>query len=60
MGIYYNKSVLDNLSVEHIGESTNPFDDKIRMTIVEPDETYNVPLFVAYHCRLRLLPAYLE
>jgi hypothetical protein len=60
MGLYYKKSVLDALGVEHIGESTNPFEDTIRVAIVEPDETFSVPLYVAYHCKLFILPAYVE
>ncbi|XP_063238425.1 intermembrane lipid transfer protein VPS13A-like [Bacillus rossius redtenbacheri] len=60
MGLYYKKSILDALDVEHVGESTNPFDDKIRVAIVEPDETFSVPLYVAYHCRLHILPAYVD
>ena len=60
MGLYYKKPVLDQLEVEHIGESINPFEDTIRVAIVEPDETFSVPLYVAYHCKLFLLPAYVE
>ncbi|XP_054272680.1 intermembrane lipid transfer protein VPS13A-like [Macrosteles quadrilineatus] len=60
MGIYYKKPVLEALGIEHIGESTNPFEDTNRIAIVEPDETYNVPLHVAYHCKLHILPAYVD
>ncbi|KAK7790642.1 hypothetical protein R5R35_006536 [Gryllus longicercus] len=60
IGLYYKKVVLDTLGVEYIGESTNPFEDTIRVAIVEPDETFNVPLFVAYHCKLHILPAYVD
>ncbi|GFG28735.1 hypothetical protein Cfor_06015 [Coptotermes formosanus] len=60
MGLYYKKSVLDALGVEHVGESTNPFEDTIRFAIVEPDETFSVPLYVAYHCKLFILPAYVD
>ncbi|XP_068086254.1 intermembrane lipid transfer protein VPS13A [Anabrus simplex] len=60
MGLYYKKTVLESLGVDHIGESTNPFEDTIRVAIVEPDETFNVPLYVAYHCRLYILPAYVD
>lgn len=60
MGLYYKKSVLETLGVEHIGESTNPFEDTIRVAIVEPDETFSVPLYVAYHCKLFILPAYVD
>ncbi|RZF33558.1 hypothetical protein LSTR_LSTR008204 [Laodelphax striatellus] len=60
MGIYYKKPVLESLGIEHIGESVNPFDDKNRIAVIEPDEVYNVPLFVAYHCKLHILPAYVD
>lgn len=60
MGIYYKKSVLEALALDHIGEVTNPFEDSIRVAIVEPDETFNVPLYIAYHCKLHILPAYVE
>lgn len=60
MGIYYKKSILESLGYDHIGESTNPFEDTNRITIIEPDEVYNVPLPVAYHCKLHILPAYVE
>nr|CAD7428776.1 unnamed protein product [Timema monikensis] len=39
MGLYYKKSVLDALGMDPIGESTNPFEDTIKVAIVEPDET---------------------
>ncbi|KAG8309675.1 hypothetical protein J6590_078971 [Homalodisca vitripennis] len=60
MGVYYKKPVLEALGLEHIGESMNPFEDTNRIAIVEPDETYNVPLHVAYHCKLYILPAYVD
>ena len=60
IGIHYKKSVLQALGYEQIGESTNPFEDKNRIAVIEPDETYNVPLTIAHHCKLYLLPAYVE
>lgn len=60
MGVYYKKPVLEALGINHLGESTNPFEDTNRIAVVEPDETYNVPLHVAYHCKLFILPAYVE
>ncbi|GBP39681.1 Vacuolar protein sorting-associated protein 13A [Eumeta japonica] len=42
------------------GDLTNPFDDKLRVATIAPQETYNVPLYIAYHCRLFLLPANFE
>nr|XP_012154530.1 PREDICTED: vacuolar protein sorting-associated protein 13C isoform X3 [Megachile rotundata] len=60
LGLYYKKSLLDKLGLTCIGEPTNPFDDNIRMTIIEPDSTYSVPLYIAYHFPIYILPAYLE
>ncbi|XP_034193125.2 intermembrane lipid transfer protein VPS13A isoform X1 [Osmia lignaria lignaria] len=60
LGLYYKKSLLDKLGLTCIGEPTNPFDDNIRMTIIEPDSTYSVPLYIAYHFPIHILPAYLE
>lgn len=60
MGLYYKKSILEGLGYDRIGESMNPFEDTNRITIIEPDEIYNVPLTVAYHCKLHILPAYVE
>ncbi|XP_076243831.1 intermembrane lipid transfer protein VPS13A [Calliopsis andreniformis] len=60
LGLYYKKSLLDKLDLTCIGEPTNPFDDSIRMTIIEPDSTYSIPLYIAYHFPIHILPAYLE
>lgn len=60
LGLYYKKSLLDKLGVTCIGKPTNPFDDNIRMTIIEPDSTYSIPLYIAYHFPIHILPAYLE
>ncbi|XP_053983322.1 intermembrane lipid transfer protein VPS13C-like [Hylaeus volcanicus] len=60
LGLYYKKSLLDKLGLTGIGKPTNPFDDNIRMTIIEPDSTYSIPLYIAYHLPIHILPAYLE
>ncbi|KAL1131713.1 hypothetical protein AAG570_011326 [Ranatra chinensis] len=60
LGIYYKKGALQALGYELIGESTNPFEDIHRVAIIEPDETFNVPLTVAHHCKLFILPAYVD
>ncbi|XP_020288636.1 vacuolar protein sorting-associated protein 13A-like isoform X2 [Pseudomyrmex gracilis] len=60
LGLYYKKAVLDKLGLTLTGETTNPFDDNVRIAIVEPDVTYNVPLYVAYHCPIHILPTYPE
>lgn len=60
IGLHYKKQLMEKLQIAHIGQALNPFDDNMRMTIIEPDETYNVPLFIAYHFPIYLLPAYLD
>ncbi|KYM95926.1 Vacuolar protein sorting-associated protein 13C [Cyphomyrmex costatus] len=60
LGLYYKKAVMDKLGLTLTGETTNPFDDNVRMAIIEPDATYNIPLYIAYHCPIHILPAYLE
>ncbi|XP_011865236.1 PREDICTED: vacuolar protein sorting-associated protein 13A-like isoform X2 [Vollenhovia emeryi] len=60
LGLYYKKAVTDKLGLTPTGETTNPFDDNVRMAIIEPDATYNIPLYIAYHCPIHVLPAYLE
>lgn len=60
MGIYYKKSIIENLGEKIIGEATNPFDDMIRLAVVEPDEILDVPLFIAYHCKLHILPSHVK
>ncbi|KAG5314184.1 VP13A protein, partial [Acromyrmex insinuator] len=60
LGLYYKKAMIDKLNLTLTGETTNPFDDNVRMAIIEPDATYNIPLYIAYHCPIHVLPAYLE
>ncbi|EZA49615.1 Vacuolar protein sorting-associated protein 13A [Ooceraea biroi] len=60
LGLYYKKAVVDKLGETPTGETTNPFDHNVRMAIIEPDATYNIPMYVAYHCPIHVLPAYLE
>ncbi|XP_015437338.1 PREDICTED: vacuolar protein sorting-associated protein 13A-like [Dufourea novaeangliae] len=60
LSLYYKKSLMDKFGLTCVGEPTNPFDDNIRMTIIEPDSTYNIPLYIAYHFPVHILPAYLE
>ncbi|XP_025991463.1 vacuolar protein sorting-associated protein 13A isoform X2 [Solenopsis invicta] len=60
LGLYYKKAVMDKLGLTVTGETTNPFDHNVRMVIIEPDATYNIPLYIAYHCPIHVLPAYLE
>ncbi|KAE8750068.1 hypothetical protein FOCC_FOCC003192 [Frankliniella occidentalis] len=58
IGLYYKKSVFDALGLPHIGESTNPFDDSIFFMNLEPDKVCDVPLHVAYNCKIHFHPAY--
>lgn len=60
MEIHYKKSVLEALGEKLIGEATNPFEDFIRLAVIEPDDTLDVPLFIAYHCKLHVVPAHVR
>ncbi|XP_050293548.1 intermembrane lipid transfer protein VPS13C-like [Anthonomus grandis grandis] len=60
LNILYQPSVLQQMNVEPVGDVTNPFETTMRIAILEPYETYNVPLFIAYHCKLFIQPAYAE
>lgn len=43
-----------------VGEVTNPFETTLRITVLEPHEHYNVPLYIAYHSKIYVQPAYAE
>ncbi|KAG6453907.1 hypothetical protein O3G_MSEX008410 [Manduca sexta] len=58
--LYYKKTDLQAIGVELVGSLTNPFDDKMRLCVIAPQDTYNVPLYIAYHCKLFLLPSNFE
>jgi vacuolar protein sorting-associated protein 13A/C len=58
--LLYKKSDLLAVGAEVMGSLTNPFDDKMRLTVIAPQDTYNVPLYIAYHCKLFLLPSNFE
>ncbi|XP_014604811.1 PREDICTED: vacuolar protein sorting-associated protein 13C-like [Polistes canadensis] len=60
LALYYKKQLAETLQLADIGEAINPFDDNIRMGIIEPDCIYNVPLYIAYHFPIYVEPAYLE
>ncbi|XP_014251025.1 vacuolar protein sorting-associated protein 13A-like isoform X2 [Cimex lectularius] len=60
IALYYKKSILESIGYPLIGESTNPFEDTYRIAIIEPDETFNVPLTVAHHCKLYIMPAHVD
>ncbi|XP_049872672.1 intermembrane lipid transfer protein VPS13A-like isoform X2 [Pectinophora gossypiella] len=54
--LYYKKTDLLSVGAELIGCVSNPFEDKMRLAVIAPQDTYNVPLYIAYHCKLFLLP----
>ncbi|XP_015594990.1 vacuolar protein sorting-associated protein 13A isoform X2 [Cephus cinctus] len=60
LGLYYKKALFKKLDLPCVGEALNPFDDNMRMTILEPDHVYNVPLYIAYHVPIYILPTYAE
>ncbi|KAJ0183073.1 hypothetical protein K1T71_001049 [Dendrolimus kikuchii] len=58
--LYYKKTDLQAIGSDLIGSVANPFDDKMRLCVIAPQDTYNVPLYIAYHCKLFLLPSNFE
>ncbi|XP_065221412.1 intermembrane lipid transfer protein VPS13A-like isoform X2 [Planococcus citri] len=60
LALYYKKNALDNTGFDQIGELTNPFEDSFKFAILEPDEVYNMPLMITYHCAVYVLPIYEE
>ncbi|XP_062531261.1 intermembrane lipid transfer protein VPS13A isoform X2 [Bombyx mori] len=58
--LFYKKTDLEAVGVDLIGSLKNPFDDKMRLCVIAPQDTYNVPLYIAYHCKLFLLPSNFE
>ncbi|XP_017782614.1 PREDICTED: vacuolar protein sorting-associated protein 13A-like [Nicrophorus vespilloides] len=60
LSILYQPSVLQQLNLEPVGDMTNPFETTMRIAVLEPHEQYNVPLYIAYHCKLFIQPAYAE
>ncbi|GJQ74448.1 hypothetical protein Trydic_g21318 [Trypoxylus dichotomus] len=60
LSILYQPSVLQQMNLEPVGDMTNPFETTMRIAVLEPHEQYNVPLYIAYHCKLFIQPAYAE
>ncbi|KAG8227036.1 hypothetical protein J437_LFUL013823 [Ladona fulva] len=57
LGLYYCKSALETIKgAEHVGETTNPFEDSLRVAVLAPQQTLSVPLFIAHHCALSIQP----
>ncbi|XP_063908904.1 intermembrane lipid transfer protein VPS13C-like isoform X2 [Zophobas morio] len=60
LSVLYQPSVLQQLNLEPVGDVTNPFETTMRIAVLEAHESYNVPLYIAYHCKLFIQPAYAE
>lgn len=48
------------MNLEPVGDVSNPFETTMRIAILEAYEQYNVPLYIAYHCKLFIQPAHTE
>ncbi|KAH1005296.1 hypothetical protein HUJ04_006309 [Dendroctonus ponderosae] len=60
LNILYQPSVLQQMNMEPVGDVTNPFETTMRIAILGAHDSYNVPLHIAYHCKLFIQPAYAE
>ncbi|XP_057653630.1 intermembrane lipid transfer protein VPS13A-like [Diorhabda carinulata] len=60
LSLLYEPSILQQLNLEPVGDMTNPFETTMRIAVLEPQEEYNVPLYIAYHCKLFIQPVYAE
>lgn len=60
LSVLYQPSVLQELNLEPVGDVRNPFETTMRIAVLEAHEHYNVPLYIAYHCKLFIQPAYAE
>lgn len=56
LAIFYERAALQQLGLEAVGEVVNPFGGTVRIAVLEPHDVYNVPLHLAYHCRLHVRP----
>ncbi|GFY43054.1 vacuolar protein sorting-associated protein 13, partial [Trichonephila inaurata madagascariensis] len=55
--ILCEKAALESAGANPEDYSKNPFQDKfVRLTTLQMDDTYNLPLLVAYHCKLYIRP----
>ena len=48
------------LSILSLGSTSNPFDDFPPMVTLQPDQTFSVPLLVAYHSPIYISPSTFE
>lgn len=60
LSILYQPSDLQQMNLEPVGEIINPFETTMRIAVLEAHEEYSVPLYIAYHCKLFIQPAYAE
>ncbi|XP_044592317.1 vacuolar protein sorting-associated protein 13A-like isoform X2 [Cotesia glomerata] len=58
LGLYYKKQLAEQLQLEHIGETLNPFDDSMRIAVIEPHDIYNVPMYITYHFPIHIMPVH--
>ncbi|CAH2046773.1 unnamed protein product, partial [Iphiclides podalirius] len=58
--LLYRKSDLEAAGVEPVGSMRNPFCGLLRLAVLAPDDTFNVPLYIAYHCKLYMMPTNFE
>nr|XP_026488707.1 vacuolar protein sorting-associated protein 13A-like isoform X1 [Vanessa tameamea] len=58
--LLYRRSELEAAGAQAEGALRNPFCGLLRLAVLAPHDTYNVPLYAAYHCRLFLVPANFE
>lgn len=56
LAVFYERAALQQLGLEAVGEVVNPFGGTVRIVVLEPHDVYNVPLHLAYHCRLHVRP----
>ncbi|KAF7991246.1 hypothetical protein HCN44_002808 [Aphidius gifuensis] len=60
LGLYYKKNQCNNVDLKNFGEALNPFDDNIKICIIEPHDTYNVPMYITYHYSIHIMPVHFE
>ncbi|XP_011303575.1 vacuolar protein sorting-associated protein 13C [Fopius arisanus] len=60
LGLYYKKKMAVDLDLDSYlnGEASNPFDDSMRITVIEPHDVYNVPMYITYHFTIHLAPVH--
>lgn len=56
LAIFYEIAAMQQLGLEAVGEIVNPFGGTVRIAVMEPQDTFNIPIHLAYHCRLHVRP----